>query len=42
MSLPSKSEEEKATVEVIIEEGKKIISKIGEVKYDMARDRVLQ
>ncbi|KAH9893939.1 DUF89 domain-containing protein [Cubamyces lactineus] len=42
VSLPSKSEEEKATVEVIIEEGKKIISKIGEVKYDMARDRVLQ
>ncbi|CDO75454.1 hypothetical protein BN946_scf184823.g8 [Trametes cinnabarina] len=42
VSLPSKTEAEKALIEETIEEGKKIISKVGEVKYDMARDRALQ
>ncbi|OSD03671.1 DUF89-domain-containing protein [Trametes coccinea BRFM310] len=42
VSLPSKTEAEKAVIEETIEEGKRIIGKVGEVKYDMARDRVLQ
>ena len=41
VSLPSKTPEETALVEARIEEGKKIISKVGEIKYDMARDRPL-
>ncbi|KAI9068826.1 DUF89 domain-containing protein [Trametes sanguinea] len=42
VSLPSKTDAEKAVIEETIEEGKRIISKVGEVKYDMARDRVLK
>ncbi|KAI0668847.1 DUF89 domain-containing protein [Trametes maxima] len=42
VSLASKTDEEKAAIEEIIEEGKKIIGLVGQVKYDMARDRVLE
>ncbi|KAI8972554.1 DUF89 domain-containing protein [Trametes punicea] len=42
VSASSKTDEEKAVVEEVINEGKKIISQIGQVKYDMARDRPLQ
>ncbi|KAI0351611.1 DUF89 domain-containing protein [Trametes cingulata] len=43
VSLPSNTDpEEKARIEEIIGEGKAIISKVGEVKYDMARDRALK
>ncbi|KAI0632878.1 DUF89 domain-containing protein [Trametes polyzona] len=42
ISVRDKTDEaEKASVEEIIEEGKGIISKVGQVKYDMARDRPL-
>ncbi|KAI0776814.1 hypothetical protein BD413DRAFT_610398 [Trametes elegans] len=41
ISLPSKTEAEKAHVEEVIAEGKKIIADIGQIKYDMARDRPL-
>ena len=41
ISLPEKSAEESALIEARIEEGKAIISKVGEIKYDMARDRPL-
>ncbi|KAH9856418.1 DUF89 domain-containing protein [Lenzites betulinus] len=42
VSLRDKTDEaEKATIEEIITEGKAIISRVGEVKYDMARDRPL-
>ena len=41
VSLPSKTPEEAADIEARIEEGKTIISKVGEIKYDMARDRPL-
>ena len=41
VSLPSKTPGEAADIEARIEEGKKIISKVGEIKYDMARDRPL-
>ncbi|KAI0651281.1 DUF89 domain-containing protein [Trametes meyenii] len=42
VSLASKTDEEKAAIEEVIEEGKKIIGLVGQVKYDMARDRVLE
>ncbi|KAI0759122.1 DUF89 domain-containing protein [Fomes fomentarius] len=42
VSLPSKTPEEAAILEAQIAEGKTIISKIGEIKYDMGRDRALQ
>ena len=41
VSLPSKTEEEVPVIEEQIAEGKNIISQIGEIKYNMARDRVL-
>ena len=41
LSLDTKTAEEAAVLEEQIAEGKKIISQIGEVKYDMARDRPL-
>ncbi|KAI0656671.1 DUF89 domain-containing protein [Cubamyces menziesii] len=42
VSLPSRREEDKADIVEIIEEGKEIVSKVGKVKDDLARDRVLQ
>ncbi|RDX41169.1 DUF89 domain-containing protein [Lentinus brumalis] len=41
VSLPSKSPEETALIEEQITEGKKIINEVGQIKYDMARDRAL-
>ena len=41
VSLPSRSPDEAAIVEERIAEGKKIINQVGQIKYDMARDRVL-
>ncbi|KAI0744716.1 hypothetical protein C8Q76DRAFT_789208 [Earliella scabrosa] len=41
VSLPSKTEAEVSVIEEQIAEGKNIISQIGEIKYNMARDRVL-
>ena len=41
MSLDKKTAEEAAVIEEEISEGKKIIGQIGEIKYDMARDRPL-
>ncbi|KAH9922327.1 uncharacterized protein BXZ73DRAFT_104145 [Epithele typhae] len=41
ISQESRTPEEAKVVEARIEEGKKIISKVGEIKYDMARDRPL-
>ncbi|RPD77052.1 DUF89-domain-containing protein [Lentinus tigrinus ALCF2SS1-7] len=41
VSLPSKSPEEAAVIEEKIAEGKKIINQVGQIKYDMARDRAL-
>ncbi|TBU44588.1 hypothetical protein BD309DRAFT_957998 [Dichomitus squalens] len=41
VSLPGKTQEEAAVIEEQIAEGKKIIGQIGEIKYDMARDRPL-
>ncbi|KAI0717732.1 hypothetical protein C8T65DRAFT_640596 [Cerioporus squamosus] len=41
VSLPSKSPEEAAIIEEQIAEGKKIINEVGQIKYDMARDRAL-
>ncbi|KAM5532692.1 hypothetical protein V8D89_013661 [Ganoderma adspersum] len=41
VSLDTKTAEEAAVIEEQIAEGKKIISQIGEIKYDMARDRPL-
>ena len=42
VSLPSRREEDRAAIVEIIEEGKEIVSKVGKVKDDLARDRVLQ
>ncbi|EIW56647.1 DUF89 domain-containing protein [Trametes versicolor FP-101664 SS1] len=43
VSLRDKTDEaEKATIEEIITEGKAIIGLVGQVKYDMARDRPLE
>ncbi|KAI1790587.1 hypothetical protein LXA43DRAFT_1015926 [Ganoderma leucocontextum] len=42
VSLDNKTTEDAVAIEEQISEGKKIIGKIGEIKYDMARDRPLQ
>lgn len=41
VSLPFKTPEEAVILEAQIAEGKAIIGKIGEIKYDMGRDRAL-
>lgn len=41
VSTDNKTAEEAAVIEEQISEGKKIIGEIGEIKYDMARDRPL-
>ena len=41
VSLPGKTAEEASAIEEEIAEGKGIISKVGEIKCDMARDRPL-
>ncbi|OJT12343.1 hypothetical protein TRAPUB_11118 [Trametes pubescens] len=43
VSIRDKTDEaEKATIEEIITEGKAIIGLVGQVKYDMARNRPLE